>query len=214
MQPVAIGDDLVVAASTGDQNAQARLFEYMAPQVRMMVNARLNPTTAQTQIAEDLVQESLLALRQSIGGLQRQTAAGLRAFTSTIVSRHVADALRDRHRMSRRGLQSLDSAVQADFSGATPLWAILSAGGSSPLTQADHADLVPRVMGALETLKPEHRQVITLAFFDQLETSDIANEMKISRPAASMVLIRAIKALRRSLTGSSQVLKTSDARSR
>ena len=206
METPAISDDLVSRACAGDAEAVSGLFAAMTPQVRIMVNARLNPTLAQTQLAEDIVQESLLAVRESIGSLQRQTAGGLRAFTSTIVSRHVADALRDRQRMNRRGVRSLDSNVQADYSGATPLWAMLSAGGASPVTQADQADLVPRVMSALESLKPEHRQVITLAFFDQLETGDIAGELNISRPAASMLLIRAVKSLRRALTGSSQIL--------
>jgi RNA polymerase sigma factor (sigma-70 family) len=214
MHAVAIGDEMVAEAASGGIDAQARLFDLLSPQVRIMVNARLNPTTAQSHIAEDIVQESLLALRESIGTLQRRTASGLRAFASTIVSRHVADALRDRQRAIRRGNRSLDSKMQADFSGATPLWAMLSASGASPLTQADQADLVPRVMNVLESLKPEHRQVITLAFFDQLETADIAVQMKISRPAASMLLIRAMKSLRRGMTGSSQVMTPTDVQSR
>jgi DNA-directed RNA polymerase specialized sigma24 family protein len=38
-----------------------------------------------------------------------------------------------------------------------------------------------------------------MAFFDQLPAAVIAREMGISRPAASMLLIRAVKALRRSV---------------
>ena len=215
MQPVAISDELVAAAAQGQSEALERTLEGLAPQVRIMVNARLNPTLAQTQLAEDLVQESLSSISKAISTLQRQTAGGLRAFASTIVSRRVADALRDPERLGRRaGDRSLDSHANIDFSGAAPLWAMLSASGASPVTQADHADLIPRVMSAMTSLKPEHREAITMAFFDQLDTRDLAERMNISRPAASMLLIRAVKALRRQLTGSSQVMEIPDARRR
>jgi len=215
MQPVAISDDLVAAVGGGDPNVQGRLLEALAPQVRIMVNARLNPTIAQTQLAEDLVQESLVALRESLASLERRTAAGLRAFASTIVSRRVTDALRDKLRTERRGgLRSLDSQVLCDLSAATPLWAVLSASGASPLTQLDHISLQHRVMSELASLKPEHREAITLAFFDQLETRDIAQRLGISRPAASMLLIRAIKTLRRNLTGHSEVISINNDQTR
>ncbi len=50
-------------------------------------------------------------------------------------------------------------------------------------------------------LKAEYREAITLAFFDQMTTRDIAQRMELSRPAASMLLLRAVKALRRSMSG-------------
>jgi RNA polymerase sigma factor (sigma-70 family) len=207
VETAAISDEVVGAAASGDDKAQTCVLHVFASQVRIMVNARLNPTTAQTQLAEDIVQESLLALRESLATLERRTVAGLRAFASTIVSRRVTDALRDKQRMERRGpVRSLDSHVRADLSAATPLWALLSASGASPLTQIDQASLQHRVLSELTNLKPEHREVITLAFFDQLETRDIAERMSISRPAASMLLIRAVKTLRRNLTGTSQII--------
>lgn len=48
----------------------------------------------------------------------------------------------------------------------------------------------------LGNLKPEHREAITLAFFDQMTTREIAERMGMSRPAASMLLLRAVTALR------------------
>lgn len=179
-----------------------------------MVNARLNPTPAQAHAAEDLVQDVLLQLGEGLNALRARTAGGVRAFASTIASRRVADLLRGRGQpvgaVGQDGVRSLHSTVVAGMSAASPLWAMLSAGGASPGSLADQADLAQRVMNELVMLKSEHREAITLAFFDQLETRDIAERMNMSRPAASMLLIRALKALRRRLTGSSQVIDPDD----
>lgn len=82
---------------------------------------------------------------------------------------------------------------------------MLSASGTSPLSAADRFDCLQNVLGELGQLNERHREIITLAFFDQLATGEIADRLGISRPAASMLLIRAIKALRRRVTGSSQL---------
>lgn len=98
---------------------------------------------------------------------------------------------------------SLDSTVTV-FSGPTPWWEILSAHGTSPSGAVEREDLFKKLMKELAHLKVEHWEVITLAFFDQLPTAEIAARMDLSRPAASMLLIHAIRGLRRQLTGSSR----------
>jgi RNA polymerase sigma factor (sigma-70 family) len=66
------------------------------------------------------------------------------------------------------------------------------------------------MMSKIGRLKEEHRQVLTLAFFDQMPTGQIAELLGISRRAASMRLMRAIRALRRDITGSSRIEDTRD----
>jgi RNA polymerase sigma factor (sigma-70 family) len=74
----------------------------------------------------------------------------------------------------------------------------------SPRTVVERAEQLNRLMIELGQLKPAYRDVITLAFFDQLPMDDIARRMDISRAAASMLLLRAVRTLRRNMTGSSQ----------
>jgi RNA polymerase sigma factor (sigma-70 family) len=101
---------------------------------------------------------------------------------------------------------SLDSTVGV-FSNAGPLWQFLSVSGTSPHSAVERAELAAQLIAELGRLKPQHREVITLAFFDQLPVSEIAAQMGVSRPAASMLLIRAVQTLRRHMTGSSRVAK-------
>ena len=204
--PSEITDQMVSAAALGSKEELDRLALAVAPQTHLMVMARLSPTPAQFHAVEDITQSALAALAAGLGALDRQTVAGLRAFLSGIVAHKVSDYLRQRPGRERGGpsVASLDSTL-AGFSQAGPLWQFLSQSGTSPPSAADRDERLRSVMVELGQLKPEYREVITLAFFDQLPTADIAARVGVSRSAASMLLIRAVKALRRTVTGSSQV---------
>lgn len=203
---LAITDDLVAAATGGVAEDVERLFRALGPQVRLMVMARLSATPGSSHALDELTQLTLVALNDGLGRLERPTAAGLKAYLSGIVSRKVADHLRRRGGGDLVGpaLPSLDSTVSA-LSGASPLWQLLSGGGTSPLSAADRSDQFGRLMTELGKLKDDYREVVTLAFFDQLPTREIAERMRMTRPAASMLLLRALRTLRRRLTGSSEV---------
>lgn len=196
---VALTDELVCAAAAGEVRAREGLAAALLLQVRLMVAARLSAQPRQMEDVEDISQAVLVGLVGSLAGLTHRTVGGLKAFLSTIVSRRVADHLRARS-SERAGLRpaSLDSTV-AQLSSAGPLWQFLSLSGTSPLSAADRAEQCSRVLAELGNLKVEHREVITYAFFDQLATTEIAELMNISRPAASMLLIRALNTLRRRL---------------
>lgn len=204
--PAELTDETIVEAATGSDAAIDRVVTAMNDQVRLMVYARLNPTAGQRGHVEELTQQSMEALLRGLPGLQVQTLAGLRAFTSTIVARRVADHIRDLAGVGRgrAAPASLDSAVDW-ASTAAPLWQLLSAGAPSPLSAAAREDQFDVAMEELGRLREEYRAAITMAFFDQLTTAQIAERMGTSRQAASMLLLRAVKALRKRITGVSQI---------
>jgi RNA polymerase sigma factor (sigma-70 family) len=195
-------DELVVAAAEGSRDGLARLLEHIAPQARLMVAARLSATPAEFHAVEEICQLAMVALSDSVFRLQNRTVVGLRSFLSGIVSRKVADHLK------RRGEGDLVGPTHASLDSATSydaVWQFLSAGGMSPGSELAHAEQLAQVMSEIGHLKNEHREIITLAFFDQMPTGEIARNLGISRRAASMRLIRAVKAIRRNLTGSSRI---------
>lgn len=203
-------DDLVAAAIRGCPDDASRIMEMISPQVRLMVTARLSPNPSQFHAVEELRQLSMVALADGLTRIRTPTVAGLKSYLRGIVSRKVADYLNRRGEGGRAAAdtESLDAPI-ADPDGATgagPLWQLLSASGASPASAAAQAEQINNVMSEIGRLKAEHRQVITMAFFDQIPTRQIAEELEVSRPAASMLLIRAVKALRRNLTGSSRIV--------
>ncbi len=201
-----ITDAGVQAAASGSREDTARVLGAIQPQIRLMVAARLSPTPAQFHAAEDIAQQVSVGVTSGLNRLENRTLTGLKSYVSRIVANKVADYLRTHGAAdgARANVRSLDSTV-GGIAGAGPLWQLLSSGGTTPLSAVDRADRLRVVMLELGQLKAEHREVITLAFFDQLRTSEIAARLGISRPAASMLLIRAVKALRRYVTGSSEI---------
>lgn len=207
-----MNDQIVVEAVGGSNEGLSRLSEALMPHVRGMIVARLAPTPSQMHAVDEIAQHVMMGLTSGIGRLEIRTIAGLKGFVSGIVRRQVSLFLAGRGGDTPGPKRaSLDSTV-GGCSQMGPLWQFLSSDGTSPLSAVARADQYARLIQELGRIKPEHREVITLAFFDQLPTGEVAKVLGISRPAASMLLIRAIKSLRRSMTGSSE-LGTSDVQS-
>ena len=197
-----LSDEVVAAAAAeGSHAGLARVCEALLPQVRLMVWTRLMPTPVQATAMDDVTQEVMLALTEGISRLETRTVAGLKAFVSGIVAHKVADRLKrpDTEKGAQRP-RSLDSTV-ATFSRAGPLWQFISNGGTSPSSAAGRTELAEKFFAELGKLKPEYREVITLALVDELATRDIGQRMNMSRNAAAMLLKRACKALRRRMAG-------------
>ncbi len=198
-------DSTVAGAVNGSRDDLSRLTEAILPHIRGTIVARLAPTPGQMHAVDEIAQQVLMGLTTGIQRLENPTHAGLKAFVSGIVRNQVSLFLSGRGGDSPGPKRaSLDSTF-AGCSQMGPLWQFLSSDGTSPLSAAVRTDQCGRIVEELGRLKPEHREVITLAFFDQLPTGEIAGILGISRPAASMLLIRAIKSLRRNLTGSSEI---------
>jgi RNA polymerase sigma factor (sigma-70 family) len=197
-------DSVVVAATDGAEAVRAELLVALAPQVRLMVLARLAPGPAQLGAVDEISEEVLVALAASLSQLKTRTAAGLKGFLSGILTHKVNDFLRGGRRPGgdHPAIRSLDSTV-ADFSRVGPLWQFLSASGVSPRSALDQAERISTLMEEFARLSAAHREVLTLAFFDQLPIGEIAERMQLSRPAASMLLIRAMQTLRQNMIAGS-----------
>ncbi|MCP3902559.1 MAG: sigma-70 family RNA polymerase sigma factor, partial [Planctomycetes bacterium] len=78
---------------------------------------------------------------------------------------------------------------------SSPLWQHLSGSVISPRSEVDRAEQTERLLLELGRLKDSYREIITLAFFDQLPVRDIAEQMNVTPRAASMMLLRAVRTL-------------------
>lgn len=195
-------DETVAAAAGGSREAVERIALALVDRIRLMAYARLNPAAGKCELVEDITQESMESLLRGLPALQNQTVGGLRSFASTVVTRRVADAIRNPAGAGRGrpAPKSLDSTV-AQLSSVGPLCEFLAGSGTSPLSAADREEQFQRAMTELCHLKEEHRTIITLAFFDQLTTGQIAVHLDVTRQAAAMTLLRAVRALRNRMTG-------------
>lgn len=190
-----ITDEVVRSASQGSAEDCERILKAFTPEVFAMIAVRFAPTPAQFHAVEELAQESLMALSKGLANLRSPTMNGLRSYASGIVTRKVATFLKEAHPNRSARVFSLDSSTQhAAIAG--PLRELLTASGLTPRSALVQVEETGRVIEALAKLKPSYREVITLSFFDQLSMDETAERMDLTRPAASMLLMRAMKALR------------------
>ncbi len=197
-------DEQVRAAARGSQADRDLLLQAIAPRVRAMIIIRLAPTPAQFHAVDDLSQQVLLGIAEGLERLKSDTAAGLRAFASRIAANKVADYLRRLQTPGGMPQNSLESSVR-DLSASMAMKDLLPAMGRTVLSDVARTEAIGGILDALSKMNDRDREVITLAFFDQLGSSQIAEQMGLSRAAASMVLVRAVRALRRMITGSSKL---------
>lgn len=201
---IELTDAVVQEAADGSEVARDRILAALRPRARLTVTARLSPTLVQVPAVDDLTEQSLAALAAGLTRLEDRTVTGLRAFLSGIVAHKVADFVRTNGRAGTDcpAVRSLDSTV-VDLSQVGPLWQFLSASGVSPLTAVDQAERIRTVMEEFGRLDEPHREILTLAFFDQLPVGQIADRLAMSPWAASRLLIRAVQTLRRNVVRSS-----------
>jgi len=199
-----ITDTQVADAAGGSESDREGIAMAIAPQVRAMVLVRLAPGISQDHAVEDLCQQALMDIIQGLATMRNPMVATLKRFASTVVSRRVADFINSGCVARARTAGSLDSSIAA-LSSVAFMKDLVEASDLSPRSMAARTEQTRAVLEEMGRLKPEHRTVIALAFFDQLPIGDIAEHFGISRPAASMLLLRAVRTLRRNLTGTSKV---------
>jgi RNA polymerase sigma factor (sigma-70 family) len=201
-------DDVIRGAAEGSEADLALVAQAMRPQIWAMVVARLTPEPSRLPDTEDLTQEAWMAVQKGIGGLRCKTVGGLRGYASTVVSNKVAGYLKDPPGMiGKKRVTSLDETVRR-LSEEGPLDAFLTAVDKSPssaarASESDHErqERLGNALREMGQMEPEDRDVLIMALFDQLTTGQIAERLKIKRPAAYQRVTRAlVRLLRR--TGS------------
>ena len=151
-------DMIGAIAAHADRTAFAALFGHFAPRVKSYM-LRLG---AEPSLAEELAQETLLAVwRKAAAFDPAKAAASTWIFT-------IARNLRiDTARRDRRGAEPAEDASDAPDPEPTPD-AILAASQSED-----------RIRAALLNLPPEQAEVVRLSFFSDKPHSEIAQELNL-----------------------------------
>lgn len=189
----AVDDARVEAAVAGDAAAIAELFESLRPRLRRMIAHRISSRRVPSELVDELAQIVWAALTIALPRLEDRTAAGFRAFVSSIVQHKVADWIEARQR--GRKVASLDSQV----SGASELAEradFLPASQTSPSAAATRNERLALILRTIERLDPETRDVLLLTYVDQLDTAALAIRLGTTREAAAMRVLRATRDLR------------------
>lgn len=175
-------EQLVQRAQQGDSSACRELVDRHARSLFGMAYSMLNSAAD----AEDMVQEALL------GALKRLHAFEGRSTFRTWLTRILLNHISKFHR-SRRTRATTSLSAQPE--GQTPFEPVARSAGSlgAPVAQITHR---LDVAAMLQTLSPEHRQVIVLRELQGMSYSEIAELLNVPQGTVESRLYRARNDLR------------------
>jgi RNA polymerase sigma-70 factor (ECF subfamily) len=178
--PMGLGETarLLGEALHGEPEARGTLLEHLRPRLVLWIASRMSAGLRALVEPEDLAQETLLAIHR---GMDRFDGQGHKAFLSwvfTIAENRIRDAV-DYHGAEKRKKPDPLSFTQTSPSGA-----------------AAREESVQRVRRAVESLPEDHREVVRLRRFEELEYPQVAEIMGRTENAVRVLYCRALKALK------------------
>jgi RNA polymerase sigma-70 factor (ECF subfamily) len=176
--------DLVARALAGEQQAAGDLYTRFHPTVLAL---HLAHTRGDRQLAHDLTQDTFVKVLYRLDRFEWRGQASLRAWISTIARNTFRDHVRAAPQRHHGGYDVPDTADPDDT--------------ADPQAAAERdVDSTQQEAGrVLDTLKPEHRLVLTRMLGEGAPAADVARELGRSEAAIHQLKRRALEAARRSV---------------
>jgi RNA polymerase sigma-70 factor (ECF subfamily) len=197
--------DWIRRARQGDREAFDRLARDNEGPLRSLIDIQLGQGLRSRVEVDDLLQDTLLRAFQSIGHFKGETPAALRTWLGGIAHNAVIDCARKltSKKADYRREVPLSAERGSSFGGdGSPE---LPSPSPSPSRLLRREERLDRLLGAVQTLSPDHRQVILLTLIERLPPPELAQRMARSEKAVSMLLLRAMHALRESFGDTSSL---------
>ncbi len=174
--------ELVRQAQLGDKDS----LDALAERFRGRLYAYVYRIVVDKDFAQDIVQESMLQMLKVIGKLERADRfwPWLRAIAFNRIRRAYNEGKNRRMRAIEKGAGRQGRGGQSE-------------GGLAKLVAAE---LREAVLTAIKELKPQHRRVLTMRCYEEMEYSDIAEQTGCSELGARVRFCRAKRALRKRLS--------------
>ncbi len=187
------GDDSKILherAAAGDEAAMALLMDRHLPSLRAFVRARLGPELRAQESASDLVQSTCREVLVAKERFQHPSPGAFRAWLFTTAARKVSERLKRLRALKRDAGPALSIGGDSQTMESRLLGVYNRF--SSPSHQAQVADEIARVEGALDHLTEEQREVVLLAHVVELSRAEIAERLGKSEVAVRSILHRAL----------------------
>lgn len=182
--------DLVERFKRGDQTAFSMLFGKYHRRLAVVVRYKMSEELRGRLEVDDILQDVFLAAAQGLGRFTYQNPGSFMAWLSRIASDAIVDAARHQNRKKRCAEELLRFRSESNPNGPEP---VDFATPSRVFAQQESLQILLRKLDALPT---EYRDVILLAKFEGLTTSEISERLGKSREKVALTLHRALKRFR------------------
>jgi RNA polymerase sigma-70 factor (ECF subfamily) len=194
-------DPLLDRLRAGDQRALGELFARHRPQLRRMVDLRLDPRLAARVDASDVLQEAYVDALARYGHYFAKPGGSFYVWLRLIVGQRLIDLHRHHVTAQMRGAGREQQAARPAGAAATSLSLArhLIAQMDSPSQVTRRGEALAQVQAALEGLDEVDREVLTLRHFEELTNNEVAELLGLEKAAASNRYVRALTRLRQAL---------------
>ncbi len=187
--------ELVLQAQEGDHAALDRLYELYADRVQWMVRLRLGSEFRAKLDSMDVVQDAMMKAFKGLGQFTYKNEGDFLRWLSKVAENAFLNHVNKLHADKRDIRQEMPFKAPAPSSETKPLNVSEPAQTSTPSRILSNKEDLFRLERALDTLKPEYRQVITLAKLEGRSYQGIGDELSKSPDAVRMLVVRAMAAL-------------------
>jgi RNA polymerase sigma-70 factor (ECF subfamily) len=188
----------------GDKAAINGLLARHREAIKRMIDRRMDRVVQHRVDASDIVQDVMLEANRRLGDYLANPTMPFQLWLRHMARDRLIDAHR-RHRVAAN--RSVDREVSLPAGGtgdrsAADVVAGIADRELTPAAAATWHELERRFAAAVEQLEEDDRQIVLLRHFEHLSTADAAAALGLSKPAAGMRYLRAMRRLRVLLEGS------------
>jgi len=183
--PPDISRELIEQAKSGSRQALNRLYEQCAGRLLAFIRLRLGRDLRARLESRDILQATLLKSLEHVGELRADETRSVMAWLARIAEHEIRDCADFHHRQRR------DAARETQLEDDAPLPALTR----SALSRVIFDEQSARLEEALESLSPDHREIILLRKYEELPFAEIGRRLGKSEDACRMLLARAMTAL-------------------
>jgi len=187
---------LLDRARGGAQEDRDRLFAASRSYLGLVARTQVETHLQAKVDASDLVQQTLMEAHRDFERFQGASEGEWLAWLRRILAHNTADFIR-RYRGTAKRATSREVSAPVGRSDRSTFIALGEPADSieTPSQQMVRRDDQLAIAAALETLTPDHREVIVLRNLERLSFEEVAVRMGRTRPAVQMLWMRAIKKL-------------------
>jgi RNA polymerase sigma-70 factor (ECF subfamily) len=180
--------DLLARARTGSSEALGALLERCGPKLLALVRLRLGPSLRREFESRDVLQSALVRALAGFDRFEGEHAGSLMAWLGRIVENELRDLA------AHHGRQRRDAALRVSLE-ESPQAAQLAGNLRSQTSLLAWSEERAALERALETLAPEHREVIVLRALEEHGFAEVGKRLGRSPDACRMLFARAMTAL-------------------
>ena len=185
---------LIAKGRAGDSAAIGKLLTKYRNYLLLIANQDLDENLRAKLGASDVVQESMMLAQQNFQNFRGETEREFIAWLKAIL---VNDMHNNRRQYSTR---KRDAGLELNLQEQSSVKRGLVDNNLTPSSDALRKERAKILASALRSLNDDHRLVIQLRNFEQLDFSEIGNRMDRSADAARKLWARAIEALQSQLS--------------